>query len=711
MLSITEGLEQYMALLRKNPQMPITGILPLMFQLNGKPYSVSDKFFIQEPLFKMRKIPRRAVTIAGRQVAKCCDPDSRVTLACGKTVPIGRLHVGDRVTSITTSDGAPTSRRVTQVFEREVKPGVRLQTAAGTVLRVSCDHRLLSDTGYRRAGALRTGDYLQRPSTAGLTPDLIVRADEQPEMEMVDIEVEGEHNFVLEGVVSHNSTSMAPSQIMRAVSNPFYHILTVTPLFEQIRRYSNNVVKPFLKGSVLKDVLITPGTDASVLQRSLANGSNLYYSYMSNSADRIRGLSVAECDVDEAQDIDHDLLPVMLACMSASPFKVERYSGTPKTTSNGLHRLWTDSSKGIWHIPCQTTGCKKLNQCSVSDGGVLENMLGAKTLVCAYCGKPVDSRLGYFVHQIPDRQMAFAGYHMPQPIFPMHYADPNAWLIIKDAQRNKPRYIFMNEFLGESYDVGAQMITPKEIQDAAVVPWIKPREHPASDYIMTATGCDYGGRGKLRTTDKTDFISNTVIAVAGMRSDGTVDVDFLHKIPYSNNPKEENQALAQISRDAHADWCAIDYAGAGSVHETLLTSAGWPQQRITPFTYSNMSAKKPIVFYQPPGVDGVRDTYILDKSRSLQLLVLCIKNGIVRLPSWMDAKHLLTEFQAIYSETTEGPHGSPKTLVKRVNGMTDDTVHAINFAVMALFHSTGNWPDMTEIFAGGDEGQWDQTDV
>ena len=171
------------------------------------------------------------------------------------------------------------------------------------------------------------------------------------------------------------STNKASGGILRAATHPHYNLLTVTPLFEQVRKFSNNYVKPFLMESSLKARLMATGSDQQVLQRTLSNGSNMFYNYASNSADRIRGTPADEIDADEIQDFDLDVLPVIQSCLDASPYKIERYSGTPKTFDNAIQVYWEQSSMGIWHIPCTATGCKHENVLTV-EGGDLLNMIG-----------------------------------------------------------------------------------------------------------------------------------------------------------------------------------------------------------------------------------------------------------------------------------------------------------------------------------------------
>lgn len=505
------------------------------------------------------------------------------------------------------------------------------------------------------------------------------------------------------------STSLAASQLIRAAIVPDYVILTVMPLFEQVRKFSQNVVKPFIYESPIKHIFIDPYGSESVLQRNLPNRSILYYSYSCGDPNRVRGISASEVCFDEVQDLDFADLPIIEACMSASPYKITRYTGTPKTFDNTIQLLWRDSSQGIWHIPCQATGCKHLNRCS-TDGDLL-HMLGEHTLVCAKCGQPVNSRLGFYVHDYPDRRATFAGYHVSQPILPMHYESPRDWALIKEAERTKPTYVFFNEILGEAYDIGAKLLTEEDIKAAAVAPavdlsnnrdidiWLK------NNYVMTVVGVDWGGRGKEKAADSEEFVSNTAIAVASIASDASIDIIWLHRIPYTVNAAFESDIVLQTCAAVRPDYVAIDYGGQGSVQEQLLVGKGLPPGRIVPFTYAVMSPNRPIVLYHKPNYDGVRSSYTLDKPRSLLLLCEMIKRKMIRLPkSDLYLQNHLREFLNIYEESIDTPRGSPRRLVKKMARTHDDIVHAINFAVMGLLHATQLWPDIAKMFVQQESG-------
>jgi hypothetical protein len=508
------------------------------------------------------------------------------------------------------------------------------------------------------------------------------------------------------------STNMAATGILRAASIPYYNLLTVTPLFEQVRKFSSNYVKPFLAETTLRTQIVAPGTDNSVLQRTLSNGANMFYNFASKSADRIRGTPADELDVDEVQDFDLDVLPVIESCLDASEYQLIRYSGTPKTFDGPLQYYWDLSSQGIWHILCQTTGCKHENICSV-DGDILKMIDNPKTLVCAKCNQPLDARIGMYVHGRPERRMTFPGYHMPQVIFPMHYENPKKWdKIQKDLKGEKPKYIIWNEILGESLDVGQKLLTITDLKRAGTAPVTKPQQFPRSRYIMSVGGTDWGGKGKERVTDKEDFISNTALALGGMRNDGVIEIKWLYRTPYEANNYQEAKLVYETFRGVGVDWLAHDFGGAGNVREDIMINLGMPREKIAPFTYTRLSFNKPIVFFEPSGVRGARSSWSLDKPRSLSLLCEMIKSGLVILPEYEKVKEYLEDFLSIYEETIETPRGK-QTLVKRVPRRTDDVVHAINYVVMTLCHATGKWPKIADAYMNlkGPDQQWTDQDL
>jgi len=500
------------------------------------------------------------------------------------------------------------------------------------------------------------------------------------------------------------STSLAASQIIMAALIPHFNQLTVTPLYEQVRRFSQNYVRPFISGSPFRDSLFRGESNIdNVLQRTLANMSSLFYGYSQGDPDRLRGLNLDAILADEVADLDTSDLPVIEAGMSASPYKLVKYTGTPKTFDNTLSILWEDSSQGVWHIPCHNLSCGHLNRGTVP-GDLLE-MVGETTLCCAKCKKPINSRLGRFIHDFPSRVKSFAGYHVSQPILPMHHDLPKNWKIITDFRKKEAQYRYYNEILGLAFDAGSKLITAENLRNASTALAVEPEMTHMVPSVMTTLGIDWGGRGREKSTDDEDFISNTAMAIANLLPDGTVDVSWLYKVPYSVDPSSETEIAVRAAAASRAQYIALDYGGQGNVQESLLRGRGWPEERVVPFTYSVMAPSRPIIFYNPPQVRGVRSSYTLDKPRSLLLLCELIKRGIVRLPN--DPKYLddhLKDFLNLIEESMDNPRGSPRRLVKRASRRTDDICHAINYAVMSLFYATGAWPELASSFIEAEIG-------
>jgi hypothetical protein len=500
------------------------------------------------------------------------------------------------------------------------------------------------------------------------------------------------------------STTLAAKDVLTAMAMPHINILTVTPLFEQVRKFSNNYVRPFLNECAFRSQIV--GSDRnnnSVLQRTLANGANLFYSYAGDSADRVRGTPADCCSIDECQDMNSDALDVIESCLSASPHKLLRYSGTSKTSDGTLEELWNLSSQGVWHIPCTTQGCLEENRCDVATGHLLKMIDHPKTLVCHKCGQPLDSRLGFYIHGFPERRLLFAGYHVPQVIFPMHYASPVAWSVIQTALKEKPAFHVFNEILGIPYDLGSKLVTREDLEAASVLEVQEPASFNHSVYRASCLGIDWSGRGKERASDKEDFISNTALALAGLRHDGVIEIRWLYKTLYSADHNEEAELVVASGAGAHVDYIAHDFTGAGDVRETLLLNHGWPISRLIPFTLTRRSNNYGIVTFSPSGTTGARSSYSLDKPRSLLLLCELIKRKKVLLPQYAGNAKFLEDFYHLFHETTEGPRGKT-SLVKKVPGETDDVVMAINNAVMGLYHALNAWPSLTDAFVTPDYG-------
>ena len=488
------------------------------------------------------------------------------------------------------------------------------------------------------------------------------------------------------------TSSTAHYQVMLCATIPHFKVMNCTPFFEQARRFSANNVAPAIRGFSMREMFLRGG--GSVLQRDRVNESSMLFVSLQGTADRARSASVDYSVFDETQDIDPVNVPVAQNCLAASLYKMEDYLGTPKTFDNLLQEKFDYSSQAVWVTPCHHCGFENY---ACTDQHLLK-MIDGPTLVCAKCRKPLNTRLGFWEHAVPERQRTFAGYHVPQPILPMHYEDANSWDVIQTAIQTYPTYRLYNEILGESYDSGSKLLTIQDIKKAAVLEPILPKDMKSGPYVAVGTGVDWGGRGKEIATDVEEFISNTATAMGGIRTDGVVEIRHVGRVPYAVDHHEEIALVAEVAGRSRSQMVALDYGGQGNVMQTMLIAAGCPEDLIVPFTYCGTVPRRPIIQFHPPTAAGVRSSYSLDKTRSLLLLVELIKRGYVLLPDYEKYKLCLDDFLAIYEESVDSPTGSKHRRVCRMRRRTDDVVQACNFLVMGLFHRTGIWPQLAKMF-------------
>jgi hypothetical protein len=486
------------------------------------------------------------------------------------------------------------------------------------------------------------------------------------------------------------TTSLAASSILRAACQPHLAALVITPRFEQLRRISSNYFSPFMTNSPIVNILTDEKCTKQVLQRTFSNGSSIVFSFAFLDCDRVRGLSCDWIDYDEVQDLDYEFLPIIHECMSASKLRMSMYSGTPKTLDNTIQALWEESSQAEWVIPCAS--CGKWNMATVHED--LIKMIGRKTLVCAKCQNPINARAGRWYHTAKDHMAKFQAYHIPQPVMPMHYEDPEKWgeLIDKrDGKNNYDQSRFYNEVLGESCDVGNKLVTITDIKKASTL-GVNELEKCIDAFrrcTVRTLGVDWGGGGE-------DGVSSTVASLVGLRADGKIGCYYCVRFHAGFTHDEEARALLRLFREGCCHYFAHDYGGSGSVRETLMIQAGLPIDRIMNFMYVRATTRN-MVHWNPPHPNEMRGYFALDKARSLVLQATCIKGAVVALPEYESSKNITHDLLALLEDKHEMPRGADIYLVRKQPKIPDDFAHSLNYGCVAIWDRTGRYPDLSSI--------------
>jgi len=503
------------------------------------------------------------------------------------------------------------------------------------------------------------------------------------------------------------SASLSAESIMVANSIPHFSILFVTPLYEQIRRLSNNYIRAFIEESPVKSLWSGTSTENSVLQRSFKNYSKLFFSFALLDANRIRGLSCDRCNFDEVQDMDPDHIPIIREVMSHSKWGITWYTGTPNTEENIIEGLRRRSSMAEWFIRCQACGHWNIPS---KEYDILE-MIGPlrddisdsqPAVVCAKCRRPIDPRTGRWVHRHEGLRQDFAGYHIPQIIMPVHYADRKKWAELLGKQRgvgNTTKAMFYNEVLGESYDQATKLLSVADLKSAATLPWSNRPDSPEAasshthEYAYRCLAVDWGGGGKKET-------SFTTLAVLGWRPGGVIDVIWGKRSLSPHDHIGEAEECLRIFNMFQCNFLVHDYTGAGSLRETFINQAGVPLSRIIPISYVR-TARRDLMSLHAATRQNPRDYHMLDKARSLQLTCSCIKLGRVRFFQYDfvndDDPGLLHDFLALIENKVGTAHGGDLYTIVRNEMFKDDFAQAVNIGCCALWYATSSWPDIAEL--------------
>ena len=531
-----------------------------------------------------------------------------------------------------------------------------------------------------------------------------------------DIEVQGHHNYLLDGVVSHNSTSLASEGLVFAAAQPFTTTLFVTPLFEQIRRFSVNYVGAFLKHSPVPGLWLDSKSSNNVLQRDFKNSSKLVFSFASLSADRTRGLDCDRVNYDELQNLDHDHIPIIAETMSYSKWGISQFTGTPLSADNGLEMYWLRSSMAEWVIPCH--GCPS----PTHRNGITWNIPSADrhilamigpmrddisddrpAVVCHRCRRSINPRQGHWEHAKPELRWTHAGYHVPQIIMPEHYGKPAKWGRLLAKQRDMAPNLFFNEVLGEAYDVGSKLVNVSDLKRAACLGFpnrpVEPDERMLKrlpEYRTLVLGIDWGGGRRVAGKEETSY---TVMALMGLTADGLIDVLWGRRLLTPHDHLAEAEQVRRVVSRFNPTLVAHDYTGAGSLRETFLVQSGMSIDRLVPVAYC-ASARRGIMTHIPASDVHPRDHYQMDKTRSLQYTTSALKLGKIRTFEYdnqgSQSPGLLHDFLALVDEKSETGVGEVYKIVRQP-GFSDDFAHAVNIGVNSIW-ATNGYPDFAGLY-------------
>lgn len=503
------------------------------------------------------------------------------------------------------------------------------------------------------------------------------------------------------------SHQMSGRIILQAALDPGHKTLVVLPLEQQADRMSNDIFKPMTVDSPVGAVLWRRrARPLPVRSHRYDNGSITHFIYATDDADRVRGLTGTRwLYIDEAQDIEASVVPILVACTDSWRYPTTWVSGTAKTKDTFLHDNWSASSQGVWHIRCSACGFD--NICCLEPDGHILALIGPVRddvsekrpgTLCRQCRQPVNPRYGRWVHRYPEKRDRISGYHVPQILMPGHFADAGKWADLVQKQNGGMGYTtgkFYNEVLGEAYDMAMKLVSRDDLKVAAV--GIGPNTMANAKKIRQRLsgpvflGVDWGGGGA-------EGVSRTKVCAAGLHSDGKLLVFFGLQFPPSTDVVPEAKEIVKLARELAVTGIAHDFNGAGTAAESVITHLGWDSRQLAPMRYADYPGADMITRKEPVG-HRTRGYYELSKGRSLQFACTAIRYGKIGFfdYDYVDEHRpgLLNDFVCLVSSTIDTPGGSVFRVRKQSDSFSDDFAHAVNFAGCAVWEAANAWPNVT----------------
>lgn len=254
--------------------------------------------------------------VAGRRFGKCLASGTLISMADGSERQIQELSPNDLVLTINEDTYKPEAKKITHVLNNGVKETLTVKTHVRSlrctpnhpILANSCtpnhpNHSIVANDRWIEAGDLKAGDLvavLIVSSVVGeyLTWEEVIAVDSEERCQTWDLSVDGNHNFISNGIVTHN-TILSKTLMIKYAVKPRSKVWYVAPTY----RMAKQIMWQDLQDSI-PDRWIRKCNDTT-LTIWLVNGSMIELKGADN-ADSLRGVGLDFLVLDEFQDMTED---------------------------------------------------------------------------------------------------------------------------------------------------------------------------------------------------------------------------------------------------------------------------------------------------------------------------------------------------------------------------------------------------------------------
>lgn len=494
--------------------------------------------------------------------------------------------------------------------------------------------------------------------------------------ELYDLRVEGpDHVYFTNGILSHNSTGIGGSLLYKLNMLDFYRALYIAPLKDQVKTFADRL-QDMQRGSVFRPELATSkGLRNNLYYKESVRGGSLRLQNLLTDASRVRGQSVDDILVDEAQDFDMEHLPELAQVQKASKRPFRMFAGTSKDMETCLEVHFQAGSRGVWHV----RGGKPGLWWSLNDPDVIDKIITVDGLRCPETKRLLNPHNGEFVHEDERRLHAgFPSFHLPQIIVP-EYTSGAKWLEIWHDFKHYPRPKFLREVMGIPTSSGNREITEQDLKQMCDpdMTFGKIQAEFLSGkrrYHYIVSGCDWGGSDYNPATKTKQ--SYTVHVMLGITHDG--NFDLIHAARYAGM---EYQTIAGDIVHNHNKFGGFAFGcdnGVGHYYNAYLRDCGKIRSdRLILFQYNDVKD------FLAPIENSMFNLFSLNRTDSISALFSDVKAPKLRLrcPRWDESSPYLTDYLNSIRSVTETPGGRGIMRYIRHGSKSDDFMQACNFAV------------------------------
>lgn len=487
--------------------------------------------------------------------------------------------------------------------------------------------------------------------------------------------------FLLGGRQIEKTSNLLTLCLTDNLSIPGFTNLYILPQEEQAHQISktqfadtaNNT--PYILKSMLKVTSIT--------EKRFKNQSKLIFGYAKDTADRLRGRTCDRLVLDEVQDMNMDVFPVIRETYTHSRYGYEITSGTAKLETSPTAFIWKMSTGCDWWVKCPHCGKRQfLNPSNIGKDGVICNKKG--------CGLPLrkENILDY-----PDnanwvstekRDSLTVGYRINQLMNPDILDGWPKFLRKIDMIQGDAEQLINNEIFGFHHGKGDRAFSEAELKSLCswitVEKWKKALVSRSTIDRYNFLGVDWGGKmldgfGKSESAATVmgfPFSAAEMMIVYATIYDKFTDQDLI----LNEIRKLVNQfKITKIGADMGM--------GVSAIPKMITMFKG----KVYPLYYSD-GYKGFIGFHAQEGY------FIVNRTRAISLFIEDVKSGRIKLPPWEHFQFVAADYLSVYRTATRRVGGRESVYYDRDGDGTDDAFQSAVFARVAYNIFSGNFMDL-----------------